>query len=138
LHAILGRTSGYFGVFSVYGSKFLTVEEQLSVVLEELKNRGLMYVDGGLQDSQGSRVAYKLGAKWASVDLNIDAVPGRSSVERQLVELEALAKKRVQAVARISSNPGSLEALAVWLRNLKGKGLQLVPVSALANKQLIR
>jgi len=138
LEWILSQTTGYFGVLSVYGSKFLTVEEQLKAIIEELKKRGLMYVDGGAEDSLGTRVAYQVGAKWATVELTLDATPGRAALELQFQELEALAKKRAIAVARISASPLSLERLAAWLKTLDQKGLQLVPLSSLANKQLIR
>ncbi|HEY9081459.1 divergent polysaccharide deacetylase family protein [Magnetovibrio sp.] len=138
LEWILSQTTGYFGVLSVYGSKFLTVEEQLKTVIEALKKRGLMYVDGGMEDSLGSRVAYQVGAKWATVDLTLDANPGRTALDLQLQELEALAKKRAIAIARVSASPLALERLTTWLKTLDQKGLQLVPVSSLANKQLIR
>lgn len=138
LEWILSRTTGYFGVLSVYGSKFLTVEEQVQAVLQEIKRRGLMYVDGGAEDSQGTRVAYKVGAKWATVELMLDGQPGRKALARQLQEFEDLAKKRAVAIARISADPGSLEGLSAWLKTLPERGLQLVPVSTLANKQLIR
>lgn len=138
LEWILSRTTGYFGVLSVYGSKFLTVEEQVKTVMENLKKRGVMYVDGGAEDSLGSRVAYQAGAKWANVDLTLDNIPGGAALELQLMELEALAKKRAIAIARISVSPLALQRLSTWLKSLEGKGLQLVPVSSLANKQLIR
>jgi len=138
LEWMLSQTTGYFGVLSVYGSKFLSVEEQLKVIIEELKKRGVMYVDGGAEDSLGTRVAYQVGAKWATVELTLDANPGRAALELQFQELEALAKKRSIAIARISSSPLALERLTAWLRTFDQKGLQLVPVSSLANKQLIR
>ena len=138
LEWILSRTTGYFGVLSVYGSKFLTVEEQVQAVLDVIKQRGLMYVDGGAEDSLGTRVAYKVGAKWATVELTLDSNPGRKALRLQLQELETLAKKRAIAIARVSADPGSLEELSAWLSSIQDKGLQLVPVSSLANKQLIR
>ncbi|OEJ67077.1 divergent polysaccharide deacetylase family protein [Magnetovibrio blakemorei] len=138
LEWMLSQTTGYFGVLSVFGSKFLTVEEQVKAIAEALKKRGLMYVDGGEEDSLGSRVAYQVGAKWASVDMTLDTVPGRAAFDLQLQEFEDLAKKRAIAVARVSANPMVLEKLSAWLKTLGKKGLVLVPVSSLANKQLIR
>jgi polysaccharide deacetylase 2 family uncharacterized protein YibQ len=138
LEWMLSQTTGYFGVLSVFGSKFLTVEEQVKAIAEALKKRGLMYVDGGVEDSLGSRVAYQVGAKWASVDMTLDTVPGRAAFDLQLQEFEDLAKKRAVAVASISANPMVLEKLSAWLKSLGEKGLVLVPVSSLANKQLIR
>ncbi len=138
LEWILSRTTGYFGVLSVYGSKFLTIEEQVNAVMEQLKRRGLMYVDGGAQDSLGTRVAYAAGLKWATVEITLDSSPGRKILERQLQAFEDLAKKRAVAIARVSADPGTLAVLSVWLRDVQERGLQLVPVSSLANKQLIR
>lgn len=138
LEWILSRTTGYIGVLSVYGSKFLTVEEQVQGVMSELKRRGVMYVDGGAEDSLGTRIAYKVGAKWAAVEITLDSMPGKKALALQLLELEALAKKRAVSIARISADPGSLQGLAAWLRTLDEKGLKLVPLSSLANKQLIR
>lgn len=138
LQWIMGRTTGYFGLLSVYGSKFLTVEDQLTQVMEVLKKRGVMYVDGGAEDSLGARVANGVGAKWAAVDLTLDQTPGRAGLTRQLDEFEALAKKRAVSIARVSINPATLTQLSAWLKTLDKKGLQLVPVSALANKQLVR
>jgi len=138
LEWMLSQTTGYFGVLSVFGSKFLTVEEQVKTIVEALKKRGLMYVDGGEEDSLGSRVAYQVGAKWANVELTLDTVPGRAALDLQLQEFEDLAKKRAVSVARVSANPMVLEKLSAWLKTLDEKGLVLVPVSSLANKQLIR
>ena len=135
---LLSRTTGYFGVMSIYGSKFLSVEEQVDNMMREIKKRGLMYVDGGAQDSLGTRSAYKLKANWATVELTLDEQPGRAAFDAKLTEFEELAKRRALSIARVSASPLALEQLSVWLRSLNEKGLKLVPVSSLANKQLIR
>ncbi|MEG3619861.1 divergent polysaccharide deacetylase family protein [Magnetovibrio sp. PR-2] len=138
LEWILSRTTGYFGVISVYGSKFLSVEEQVENVMRALKKRGIMYVDGGAQDSLGTRAAYKLKTNWAAVEVTLDDKPGRAAFKARLAEFEELAKRRALSIARVSASPMALELLSVWLRSLNEKGLKLVPVSSLANKQLIR
>ncbi|MBF0251168.1 MAG: divergent polysaccharide deacetylase family protein, partial [Alphaproteobacteria bacterium] len=138
LHWMLTRATGYFGVLSLYGSKFLTVEDQLKPILGELKKRGLMYVDGGAEDSLAPRVAFKEKMRWAMVDIELDANPGRADIDEQLKAFEELAKKRSKAIARISATPLALQRLGLWLNELEAKGLQLVPVSSLANKQIIR
>ena len=135
---LLSRTTGYFGVMSIYGSKFLSVEEQVDNMMREIKKRGLMYVDGGAQDSLGTRSAYKLKANWATVELTLDEQQGRGAFDAKLTEFEELAKRRALSIARVSASPLALEQLSVWLRSLNEKGLKLVPVSSLANKQLIR
>jgi len=138
LEFILSRTAGYFGVLAVYGGNFLKDEDQVQGIMRELKRRGLMYVDGGAKESKGTRMAYKVKLPWAAVELNIDEAVGKAAVLRQLKELETLALKRSMTIARISATPLSLKYLSTWLQALPSKKMRLVPVSALANKQLIR
>jgi len=138
LEFILTRTMGYFGVLADHGGKFLVVEEQVKVLVEQLKKRGLMYVDGGAPGSLGSRTAHKLDVPWAAVEMNLDQAQGRAELERQLQDLTDLAQKRSIAVARVSATPLSLAVLGAWIASLDQKGFQLVPLSALAKKQIIR
>ncbi|MFC1673896.1 divergent polysaccharide deacetylase family protein [Pseudomonadota bacterium] len=138
LEWVLARTSGYFGVFADFGTKFLTVDEQVSSVIEQLQSRGLMYVDGGAVGSLGSRVAFKAKTPWAAVEIRLDGEESTQAIDAKLAELEALAKKRAQTVARIGNSPLALQRLGLWLKGLEQRGLRLVPVSALANKQLVR
>lgn len=138
LEYILSRTTGYFGVLADRGGKFLTVEDQVDTVMQQLKARGLMYVDGGAPGSLGTRSAYKLNIPWAAVEVDLDQAQGRAALDRQLQELADLAQKRAIAIARVSATPLSMQQLGAWLTTLDQQGFQLVPVSALANKQLIR
>ena len=138
LEYILSRTTGYFGVLADHGGKFLTVEDQVGVVMEQLKARGLMYVDGGVQGSLGTRAAYKLNVPWAAVEINLDHAQSRAALRGQLEEFAQLAQKRAISVARVSATPLAMAELSIWLGALEQKGFQLVPVSALAKKQLIR
>lgn len=135
---ILSRTAGYFGVLADHGGKFLGVEEQVDAMMKQLKDRGVMYVDGGVAGSLGTRSAYKMDLPWAAVEMNLDDSQGRADLERQLQELSDLAQKRSIAVARVSATPLSMTMLSAWIAGLEQQGFQLVPVSALAKKQLIR
>ena len=138
LEYILSRTTGYYGVLAVYGGKFLTNKEQVTGILAQLKRRGLMYVDGGAEGSQGSRVADNDKMHWAAVEVNLDEAEGQAALLRQFTKLEAIAQKRSMAIARITPTPLSLKLLSTWLKSLEGKKMRLVPISALSGKQLIR
>lgn len=135
---ILSRTTGYFGVLSTGGGKFLANEEQVQGLMAHLKHRGLMYVDGGVQGSKGSRVAYKEGVAWAAVELDLDQFEGRAALQRQLAEAENLVQRRAMSVVRVTSTPLTMAQISAWIRGLEAKGIQLVPVSALSKKQLVR
>jgi hypothetical protein len=138
LEFILSRTSGYFGVLSTYGGKFLADEEQIQNIMKQLNKRGLMYVDGGEKGSRGPHAALKEDMPWAIVEMNLDDAQGQSALLRQLAELETVVTKRAMTVARISPTPLSLKTITTWLASLEGKQIQLVPVSALAKKQILR
>lgn len=138
LEFILTRTTGYFGVLTELGGKFLAVEDQVNVLMEQLKKRGLMYVDGGASGSLGTRVAHKQDVPWAMVEMNLDQAQSRAELERLLQDLSDLAQKRAVAVARVSATPLTLAVLSAWIATLDQKGMQLVPLSALAKKQIIR
>ncbi|MCR4376928.1 MAG: divergent polysaccharide deacetylase family protein [Rhodospirillales bacterium] len=138
LEFIFTRTTGYFGVLTELGGKFLAVEDQVNVLMEQLKKRGLMYVDGGAPGSLGTRVAHKQDIPWAAVEMNLDQAQSRAELERLLQDLSDLAQKRAIAVARVSATPLTLAVLSAWIATLDQKGMQLVPLSALAKKQIIR
>ena len=135
---ILSRTSGYFGVLSTYGGKFLGDEEQITNIMKDLNHRGLMYVDGGAKGSKGPHAALKQDMPWAIVELNLDDVEGQAALQRQFRELESIALKRSMTVASISPTPLTLKLISAWLQSLEAKQIQLVPVSALAKKQILR
>lgn len=138
LEYILSRTTGYFGVLADHGGKFLSVEEQIDVIMAQLKRRGLMYVDGGVPGSLGTRSAYKANIPWAAVEMNLDQAQSRAGLNRMLQEAANLAEKRSLTIVRVSATPLSLKLLSAWIGTLDQEGFELVPVSALAKKQLIR
>ena len=139
LNWVLSRTTGYFGLLGVAGSKFTANEEQVDFMVNALKDRGLMFVDSGdAPQSLVPRVAFKNKATWAAVEVNLDRNPSADAIDHQLGEFEALARRRIISIARISAYPVSLDRLSAWIKTLNEKGIELVPVSALANKQLLR
>ena len=136
---IMSRASGYFGLMGVFGSKFTTNQEQTAFMLKAIKDRGLMFVDGGYTlETLVPRIAFKEQATWAAVEMEIDTDLDEQKIKQQFAELENLAQRRSITIARISPYPVSLFTLSEWIKTLGDKGIDLVPVSSLANKQLVR
>ena len=136
---VMSRASGFFGLMGVAGSKFTTNDEQMSFMLKAIKARGIMFVDGGYTPaSLAPRIALKEKAIWAAVEIDLDRKLEGREIDLKLAEFEKLATSRALAIARISNSPLSLARLSAWVKTLSDKGIDLVPVSALANKQLIR
>ncbi len=61
-------------------------------------------------------------------DVFLDNNPALSAVQRQLADLEAVAKRRGWAVAIGHPKDGTLDALAAWLPRLAERGFVLVPL----------
>ena len=59
----------------------------------------------------------------------LDNNPALPAVQRQLADLEAVAKRRGWAVAIGHPKDGTLDALAAWLPRLAERGVVLVPLS---------
>ena len=136
---VMSRASGYFGLMGVSGSKFTTNEEQTTFILKAIKARGLMFVDGGYTlETLVPRIAFKEEVTWAAVEMELDTDLDEKKIDQKLDELEKLAERRLITIARISPYPVSLARLSAWIKTLSDKGIELVPVSSLANKQLVR
>ena len=138
LYSILSSFSGYVGVVSTMGSKFSEAEGQLKPILAELKKRGLMFVDGGANArSVAPRIANEIDLPRAKNNLTLDDPPSPDNISKKLRQLEKLIRNNTTAIATIRAYPSSIEKLVEWTKTLGGKGLALVPVSAIANKQVI-
>ena len=136
LEFVLSRFGGYVGAVTVMGSKFKTTEEQLRPVLNILKARGLMFVDGGgTEGSIAPKVAREVGVPRAASDVYIDAHTPRSAIDLKFTEAESFARQRSVTVLSVEANPANLERLAAWLPTLDGKRMGLTSVSSVADKQ---
>ena len=132
----LSRFTGYVGVVTSSGSRFNAVETQIRPVLQSLKQRGLMFVDGGAaQQSVAPRLADEVGVPDAQSNLILDDNPAPAAIDEQLAKLEILARQNKGAVAIGSPYPSTLARLHAWIGTLDGKGIALAPVSALADVQ---
>jgi len=130
---------GYVGVATTMGSRFNVDSVRVKPILQVLKERGLMYFDGGIeQPTVAPRIAAELGVPKAVGDIVIDDIPSGQEIDAQLVELESMVKDRANVIAIAHAYPITIERLTVWLRTLVDKNLVLAPVSALADKQLVQ
>ena len=132
LQWLMSRYTGYVGVTNHMGAKFEVTSTSLTPVLEELKRRGLLYVDdGSVQGSTAGQIAGAIGLDYSVVSVQIDA----GNVAKQLAELEAAAKQRGAAIGVIKATPATIKQLTDWANKLEAKGFVLVPVSAAVRSQ---
>jgi uncharacterized protein len=136
LQWLMSRFTGYVGVTNQMGAKFETTQDAFLPVLEEVKARGLLFVDDGTtQNSAGGQIAGTIGLDYAAADVDIDAVPSPDSISKALAHLEALAKERGSAIGVASAKSATIKQLAQWAGQLQGKGFVLIPVSAAVRSQ---
>lgn len=137
LENVLGKMTGYVGVLATPAAQFTALEEPLKPILEAIKSRGLMYVDGpGQPKSLAPKVATDIGLPRAMVDMTLDDEPARAAIDAKLLELETLARRNAAVVAVAHAYPSTVDRLVAWAQTLAAKKIDLVPVSALADKQI--
>lgn len=132
----LAQFSGYVGVNNHMGSKFTADRAGMRVVLKELQDRGLLFLDSRTSgQSVGAEVARDLGIPFAERNVFLDNEISRQAVDAQLAKLEDFARQYGHAIAIGHPHDATIEALAAWLPTLDVKGYALVPVSAIVKRQ---
>jgi len=137
LQWVLSRVVGYVGVVSSAGSRFTTSQADLLPILDEIKARGLMFVDSRSTDnSVAGALAKSIGLPRAVSDLALDQPQAsRDAVDQRLQQLEQLARQTGVAVGLGDVYPVTIERLAQWIPSLEPKGIALAPISAIADMQ---
>jgi len=139
LEWMLSRFAGYAGVTNQMGSKFTTSRNDIAPVLDIVKERGLLFLDG--RTSGRSVAGFVAKEKNIPVAINnrfIDNRADRASIDQRLKELEKIARSTGSAVGIGYPYPVTLERVANWAKSLNRKGLVLSPLSAVTNRQEIQ
>ncbi len=133
LQWILARGQGALGVAAVMGSRFTTSEADLHPILQELKARGVLFLDNrSSEQSVSGRLAADLALRHAINDRSLDdGTPNRESIRARLAQIERLAVARGNSIAMGRSLPVTLERLVDWAEGLESRGFALVPLSTL-------
>ncbi len=135
LQWLMSRFHGYVGIVNAMGARFTASDAALAPVLREAGKRGLLYLDdGSSQRSLAGQIAGAHNLAFAKADLTIDAVPSGADVERALGRLETMARERGIAVGMASALPASIERIAKWAKAAEGRGVLLVPISAVTKQ----
>jgi polysaccharide deacetylase 2 family uncharacterized protein YibQ len=137
---LLSRFTGYAGVITFMGDKFTASTDSLTPVLQEARDRGLMLLDAkSSRNSVAAQVAADLNMPRAVNNRFIDTEASRVSIDARLLELERIAQQTGTAVGiGTRPYPVTIERIAAWAATLDAKGFDLVPVSAVANRQAVR
>jgi hypothetical protein len=131
LHWIMSRFTGYTGITNQMGAKFAAAQDAFLPVLEEVKSRGLLYLDDGTAGrSTAGQIARDLGLDFSVSQIIIDEERNGKEIDLALKKLETLAQENGFAIGIGSSLPLTIGRVAEWVRTLESKGIELIPVSA--------
>jgi polysaccharide deacetylase 2 family uncharacterized protein YibQ len=134
LHWTLSRTTNYTGVTNYMGALFSADRAAMAPVMAELGKRGLLYLDDGTSArSVAAELALKSGVPFAEGDATIDAVHDRGEVLKKLDELERTARAKGFAIGTGSAFDLTVDAVARWVNEARKRGIEIVPVSAVAS-----
>lgn len=139
LHFVLSRFQGFVGVVNTMGSRITANETAMRPVLDELKARGLMYVDSrSTAFTVGARAAQEMGLRWAINNSFLDQSPAGGDIRSALDELEGRARSLGAAVGLVRALPLSIDSIADWAATASERGIALAPITAVANSQPVR
>ena len=133
LYWALSRITNYTGVMNYMGGRFVTDEAAMAPFFAELSRRGLMYLDDGSSaKSLAPGMAQSQRVPYAAADLAIDGERDRGAILKRLDDAERAARATGQAIAIGSAFDVTVDAVTRWIGEAKRRGIEIVPVSALA------
>src|SRR5690606_34998608 len=114
--------------------RFVADGKAMNPFLGELGQRGLMFLDDGSSArSLGRETARVQGVPYAAADLVIDGERERGAILKRLDEAERTARAEGRAVAIGSASDVTVDAVRQWIGEARRRGIEIVPVSALAD-----
>ena len=122
------------GVNNHMGSSFTEYAEGMKVVLEEVKKRGLFFVDSRTSyRSKAFSIARDMGIKSAERSVFIDNVQTKEAISLQIAEAVKVAKEKGEAIAIGHPSRATISTLAEIAPYLHDEGVELVFASAIVD-----
>jgi len=133
---IMSRIGAYTGVMNYLGTRFASEEGAMRALLAHLGERGLLYLDDGTAErSRAQQIGREVGTPVVTADRTMDGIHAAGEAEKTLNELEILAKRKGSAVIVAAAFPTVVEAISAWMPGARTRGVNFVPVSALAEER---
>jgi polysaccharide deacetylase 2 family uncharacterized protein YibQ len=134
LQWVMARFTGYTGLVTFMGARLTADEAALAPILREAASRGLLVLDDGSSSRSVIRTGTTAQVPTLRAQAVVDAVARPDAIDRELARLEDTARSRGFAIGTASALPMSVDRIARWAKALESKGIELVPVSALAGQ----
>lgn len=124
------RFSGFVGLNNHMGSRFTADAAGMAVVMEELRSRGLLFLDSRTSpNSVGGALARAMGVPFAERNIFLDNDNDVAAVAARLKETERFARSHAVAIAIGHPRDATIEALSRWLPAARARGFALVPLT---------
>lgn len=123
------------GVNNHMGSRFTEQEEKMRVVLGELKQRGLYFLDSRTSsESKAYGLAVQMGIPAAERDVFLDNIQAPQAIRSELRRLTQLAHLKGKAIGIAHPHEVTLGVFRQVLPVLHQEGIELVPLSQLLQR----
>ncbi len=131
----LKQFEGYVGINNHMGSRFTANAEGMRIVMEELKPRGLMFLDSRtIGGSEGGNAARAVGVPALTRNIFLDHDEEGAEVTAELGKLEKMARERGYAIAIGHPHPETLQILEKWIPEAEARGISIVPLTAILRR----
>ena len=121
------------GVIGHLGSRFTEDQAHMEALLEPVRARGLVFVDGLVSNlSVGDTTARALGIPSVRRQVRVEWALGEGPARRHLDEVEPVAARRGEALVLVRGHPLTIRLLKEYIPEWVARGIQLVTVSRLA------
>lgn len=132
----LDSFTGYIGINNHMGSKFTQDRAAMKIVLDEIKQRDLIFVDSLTSaDSIAGRMAASMDILSGTRDVFLDNTDTPEAIMTEFARLEGLARKHGTAIAIGHPRANTLVALRQWLVKVENSEFMVVPLSVVLQER---
>ncbi len=131
LQSFLKQGTGYVGVMTLTGTRFVSVPKAAQVLLDEVEARGLALMDGRIAERASlAEQAARLRLPVAAADFRINSDMALTAIDQVFAQAAFTAKKTGQAICLVIATPLAIDRLNHWLLELPNSGIVVAPFSA--------
>lgn len=126
---------GYVGINNHMGSRVTQNKEIMDIVMDNLKERDLLFVDSKtINSSVAADSASAHGLEYAVRDIFLDHEETDEFVANALSRVERVAQKNGYAIAIGHPKRVTIDGLKKWLPTLEKRGFEIVPISVVTHR----
>ncbi len=127
----LSRFTGFIGINNHMGSSLTEHTKEMRWVMDELKSRGLVFLDSvTTSDSVAASQAQLVGVPTLSRNVFLDNNRDKVAILKQFKLAMRMSQRRGLSIAIGHPYPETIAVLKEWLPKLNSQGIVLTPLSA--------